>query len=99
MIKKLKSIFRAIARELGFFMTSSEKRRKEKFFEDIRNWSKPISARTSERTDKDGNKILVVEEMEETIPCPMHEDYDDVDYKAADHLDEVAAIERMRKDK
>ena len=37
----------------------------------------------SERIDKDGKKILVVEEMEQ-IPCPMHEDYDDVDYKAKD---------------
>ena len=88
-LMNLKSIFRAIARELGFFMTSNEKQRKEKFFANMR---------TSERIDKDGKKILVVEEMEQ-IPCPMHEDYDDVDYKAADHLDEVAAIERMRKDK
>ena len=74
MIKKLKSIFKAIARELGFFMTSSEKRRKEKFFEEMKD-------------------------KEEEILCSMHEDYDEVDYKAADHLDEVAAIERMRKDK
>ena len=88
-LMNLKSIFRAIARELGFFMTSNEKQRKEKFFANMR---------TSERIDKDGKKILVVEEMEQ-IPCPMHEDYDEVDYKAADHLDEVAEIERMRKDK
>ena len=73
MIKKLKSIFKAIARQLGFFMTSSEKRRKEKFFKEM--------------------------EDKEEILCSMHEDYDDVDYKAADHLDEVATIERMRKDK
>ena len=89
MIDKLKSIFKAIARELGFFMTSSEKKRKDKFF---------ASMRTSERIDKDGKKILMVDELDPT-PCPMHEDYDDVDYKAADHLDEVAEIERMRKDK
>ena len=43
---------------------------------------KTIFARTSERTDKDGRKILMVEEI------------DDVDYRAADHLDEVADIER-----
>ena len=89
MINKFKSIFKAIARELGFFMTSSEKKRKDKFF---------ASMRTSERIDKDGKKILMVDELEQ-IPCPMHEDYDEVDYKAADHLDEVAEIERMRKDK
>ena len=81
-------------------MTSNEKKRKEKFF---------ASMRTSERTDKDGKKILMVEEIQthsekmqnelEPIPCPMHEDYDEVDYRAADHLDEVAEIERMRKDK
>ena len=76
MIDKLKSILKAIGKELGFFMTSSEKRRKEKFF---------ASARTSERTDKDGKKILMVEEI------------DDVDYRAADHLDEVAEIERRNK--
>ena len=96
MIKKLKSIFKAIARELGFFMTSSEKRRKEKFFASMRTMDEIVYG--SERIDKDGKKILVVEEMEQ-IPCPMHEDYDEVDYKAADHLDEVAAIERMRNDK
>ena len=67
------NIFKAIARQLGFFMTSSEKRRKEKFFEEMQD--------------------------KEEILCSMHEDYDDVDYKAADHLDEVAAVERMRKDK
>ena len=82
MIDKLKSILKAIGRELGIFMTPSEKRRKEKFFGGMRNWGKPISARTSERTDKDGNKILMVEEI------------DDVDYRAADHLDEIAEIER-----
>jgi hypothetical protein len=54
-------------------MTSNEKKRKEKFFEEMQD--------------------------KEEILCSMHEDYDDVDYKAADHLDEVAAIERMRKDK
>ena len=74
MINKIKSIFKAIARGLGFFMTSSEKRRKEKFFKEM-------------------------QDKEEEILCSMHEDYDDVDYKAADHLDEVAALERMRKDK
>ena len=73
MIDKLKSILKAIGRKLGLFMTSIEKKRKEKFF---------ASVRTSERTDKDGNKILMVEEI------------DDVDYRAADHLDEVADIER-----
>jgi hypothetical protein len=73
MIKKLKSIFKAIGKQLGFFMTPSEKRRKEKFFKEMQD--------------------------KEEILCSMHEDYDDVDYKAADHLDEVAAIERMRKDK
>ena len=89
MIDKLTFIFKAIGRKLGFFMTSNEKKRKEKFF---------ASMRTSERIDKDGKKILMVDELEQ-IPCPMHEDYDEVDYKAADHLDEVAEIERMRKDK
>ena len=78
MIDKLKSILKAIGRELGLFMTSSEKRRKEKFFAS----EFFASARTSERTDKDGNKILMVEEI------------DDVDYRAADHLDEIAEIER-----
>ena len=81
MIKKLKSIFRAIARELGFFMTSNEKRRKEKFFEEMQSHSQEI------------------EDKEDIILCSMHEDYDEVDYRAADQLDEVAAIERMRKDK
>ena len=68
MIDKLKSIFAAI----GSMLPNREKR-KEKFF---------ASARTSERTDKDGKKILMVEEI------------DDVDYRAADHLDEVAEVER-----
>ena len=43
---------------------------------------KTIFARTSERTDKDGRKILMVEEI------------DDVGYREADHLDEIADIER-----
>jgi len=73
MIDKLKSILKAIGKELGFFMTSNEKQRKDKFF---------ASAITNERTDKDGRKILMVEEI------------DDVDYRAADHLDEIADIER-----
>ena len=81
MIGKLKSIFKAMARGLGFFMTSSEKQRKEKFFEDMQTHSEDVQDKT------------------EPILCPMHEDYDDVDYKEADQLDEVAAIERMRKDK
>jgi hypothetical protein len=68
MIDKLKSIFTAI----GSMLPNREKR-KEKFF---------ASARTSERTDKDGNKILMVEEI------------DDVDYRIADHLDEVAEVEQ-----
>ena len=71
MIDKLKSIFKAVGRELGFFMTPSEKQQKDKFL---------ASVRTSERTDKDGNKIIMVEEI------------DDVDYRAADHFDEVAEI-------
>ena len=40
------------------------------------------------------------EEMQgklEPIHCPMHEDYDDVDYGQADHTDEVAEIERKNK--
>ena len=39
------------------------------------------------------------EEMQdklEPIPCPMHEDYDDDDYRVADHLDEIKDVERMR---
>ena len=72
MINKFKSIFRALARGLGFFMTSSEKQRKEKFFEETQDKLEPI-------------------------PCPMHEDYDDVDYGQADHTDEVAEIERRNK--
>ena len=79
-LMNVKSIFREIARKLGFFMTSSEKRRKEKFFEDMQTHSQEM-------------------EDKEEILCSMHEDYDEVDYKAADHLDEVAEIERMRKDK
>jgi len=43
---------------------------------------KTIFARTSERTDKDGKKILMVEEI------------DDVGYREADHFDEIADIER-----
>ena len=68
MIDKLKSIFTAIGS-----MLPNRGKRKNKFF---------ASVRTSERTDKDGNKILMVEET------------DDVDYRAADHLDEIAEIER-----
>ena len=68
MIDKLKSIFTAIGS-----MLPNRGKRKNKFF---------ASVRTSERTDKDGNKILMVEEI------------DDVDYRAADHLDEIAEIER-----
>ena len=43
------------------------------------------SARTSERTDKDENKILMIEEI------------DDVDYRQADHLDEIAEINRRNR--
>ena len=68
MIDKLKSIFTAIGS-----MLPNRGKRKNKFF---------ASVRTSERTDKDGNKILMVEEI------------DDVDYRAADHLDEIADTER-----
>ena len=68
MIDKLKSIFADIVR-----MLPNREKRKEKFF---------ASARTSERTDKDGNKILMVEEI------------DDVDYRVADYLDEVAEVEQ-----
>ena len=71
MIDKLKSILKAI----GSIIPNREERKK-KFF---------ASAKTSERIDKDGNKILMVEEI------------DDVDYRAADHLDEVAEIERKNK--
>ncbi len=39
-------------------------------------------ARTSERTDKDGRKILMVEEI------------DDPDYRFGDFRDEIADIER-----
>ena len=61
-------IFKAIARGLRFFMTSSEKRRKDKFFEEMRDWGKPTHS----------------EEMQDKLepipmPCPMHEDYDDVE--------------------
>jgi len=75
-LMKIKSIFKATARGLGFFMTPVEEQRKKKFFE---------QSKTQDET--------------EPIPCPMHEDYDEVDYRAADYLDEVAEIERMRKDK
>jgi len=43
---------------------------------------KTIFARTSERTDKDGRKILMVEEI------------DDPDYRFGDFRDEIADIER-----
>ena len=33
------------------------------------------------------------------IPCPMHEDYDEEDYKIADHYDEINDVEKRRKDK
>ena len=35
------------------------------------------------------------------IPCPMHEDYDEEDYKVADHHDEIKDkdVEKRRKDK
>jgi hypothetical protein len=79
MIKKIKSIFKATARGLGFFMTPVEERRKKKFFEGMQTHSQEMQ-----------------DELE-PIPCPMHEDYDDVDYRAADHLDEVAEIERRNK--
>jgi hypothetical protein len=68
----IKSIFKAIARQMGFFMTSDEKKQKDKFFEKM-------------------------QEKEEPIPCPMHEDYDDVDYRQADHMDEIAEINRKNK--
>ena len=68
MINKFKSILKAVGN-----MIPNWEKRKNKFF---------ASARTSERIDKDGNKILMVEEI------------DDVDCRAADHLDEIAEIER-----
>ena len=80
-LMKIKSIFKAMGRGLGFFMTPVEEQRKKKFFEDMQTHSEEMQ-----------DKL-------EPIPCPMHEDYDDVDYRQADHLDEVAEIERMRKDK
>tara|TARA_R110000737_G_scaffold155979_1_gene184758 strand:- start:379 stop:618 length:240 start_codon:yes stop_codon:yes gene_type:complete len=33
------------------------------------------------------------------IPCPMHEDYDEEDYKIADHYDEIKDVKKRRKDK
>mgnify|MGYP003153351485 CR=1 FL=1 len=33
------------------------------------------------------------------MPCPMHEDYDEEDYKIADHYDEIKDVEKRRKDK
>jgi hypothetical protein len=78
MIKKIKLIFRAIAREVGLFMTPSEKRRKEKFFEEMH-------AHSEETQDK-----------AEPMPCPMHEDYDEADYRQADHLDEIADVNKRR---
>ena len=55
------NIFKAIARQLGFFMTSSEKQRKDKFFKEMQTHSEEMQ-----------DKL-------EPIPCPMHEDYDDVE--------------------
>ena len=42
-------------------------------------------ARTSEKIDKDGKKILMVEEI------------DDPDYRFGDFRDEIRDVERMRK--
>ena len=42
-------------------------------------------ARTSEKVDKDGKKILMVEEI------------DDPDYRYGDFRDEIKDVERMRK--
>ena len=44
-----------------------------------------IRARTSEKVDKDGKKILMVEEI------------DDPDYRFGDFRDEIMDVERMRK--
>ena len=75
MIDKLKSILKAIGRKLGLFMTSIEKKRKEKFF---------ASVRTSERTDKDGRKFLMVEEI------------DHPDYRYGDFRDEINDVEKVK---
>jgi hypothetical protein len=55
------NIFKAIARQLGFFMTPSEKKRKEKFFEEMQTHSEEMQ-----------DKLEPI-----PMPCPMHEDYDD----------------------
>ena len=34
-----------------------------------------------------------------SYPCPMHEDYDEVDYKVADYYDEINDVEKMRRKK
>ena len=78
-LMKLKSIFKAMARGLGFFMTPVEERRKKKFFKEAKTHSQEMQ-----------------DELE-PIPRPIHQDHDDVDYRAADHLDEVAEIERRNK--
>ena len=70
MIDKLKSIFTAI----GSMLPNREKR-KDKFF---------ASARTSERTDKDGRKILMVEEI------------DHPDYRYGDFRDEINDVEKVK---
>ncbi len=44
-----------------------------------------IRARTSEKVDKDGKKILMVEEI------------DDPDYRFGDFRDEIMDVERMNK--
>ena len=33
------------------------------------------------------------------IPCPMHEDYDEEDYKVADYHDEIKDVEKIRRKK
>jgi len=38
--------------------------------------------------------------IEQPIPCPMHEDYDDdMDYRKADYLDEIKDVERVNNNK
>ena len=44
-----------------------------------------VRARTSEKVDKDGKKILVVEEI------------DDPDYRYGDFRDEIKDVEKMNK--
>jgi hypothetical protein len=81
-----------------------KKKKKEKDFYDKVQEEKELLDRSMKESKKQKDERTPSEKMQDElepipIPCPMHEDYDEEDYKIADHYDEINNVEKRRKDK